>query len=267
MKTFEAFGRAIRAVSMENKLWRIPVVISAVASVLEYIAGRGNVVSIESPRVSPDIALVLALLAVILRIPTLYYPTKAYQLRFYGRVINEGELLMESIIGGLKTIAVGIVYGIVVAILAMVLLIPAIVLYYLVPEPAGVYIAVAAAVLPVLFIVGIISMMVPAYVWTGEFSAGFDLIGDAWGEKKETMALGLLVVLFVLGLEVIISSLGDVVSGILGGISMAVVAGLIDGVISEVGNVIVNIAGVEMFLTLSGKSPWKKEGNDEIPDS
>ena len=263
MDAFEAFGRAIRTIATDKKIWKVPVVLSAVASALNYVAGREDVFSVDPSLVPFGVAVALVIIALALQVPTFYYPTKAYQLRFYGRAINENELLRESFVGGLKAIVVALVYGFLVGLMALVMLIPAIAIYFVLPKSIGIYVAVVLAILPSLFALGLVSMMVPAYIWTDNFDTGMDLIGDAWREKKETVLFGLIVLLFIFGAGLISSTLGEVISWIPGGIVPAILAGLIDGAVSELGNVVTNVAGAEMFLRLTGRPLWDEKREQE----
>jgi len=232
MEVFDAFGRAIKAVVNDRKIWRLPVILGAVASALEYTGGD---------------MLPIAIVATALRVPLIYYPTKAYQLRFYGRAIDEGELLWESIIGGLKTLLVGILYGIIVAVIGLAMLIPAIIAYTLLPKPLGLYVAVALGILPVVFALGLMYIMIPAYIWTERLEEGTNIIGEAWKKKKETVLFGLIVLLFASGVGVLYSTIEAV--ALLIGLPAALV-GLIGGAVSELGNAVINISGAEMFLRL-----------------
>ena len=264
MDAFNAIGTAFRAISEENKIWRVPVVLTGISMAVLTVLGIGDDAELIAyrPDVAWEIAIPLALLALLLRIPTFYYPTRAYKHRFNGEDINEGKLLRESFIGGLKVILISIVYGLLAGFIALLLLIPAIFLYLILPEPVSYVVAAIPAIPAVLFVRGLIAMMVPAYIWTEDFSAGMDIIGAAWDEKKETMVYGFLLMLSVVGIVAAAGGIVLMISWMGGGAITALVIGFIDGALSELANTLANVSGAEMFVRLTGRLTWRKR--DEV---
>lgn len=260
MNAFGAMETAFRAISEENKIWRVPVALAGISIAILSVLGISDDAELISyrPEVAWEIAIPLVLLALLLRIPTFYYPTKAYKYRFNGKDINEGRLLRESFIGGLKVILVSLVYGLLAGFLALVFMIPAILLYLILPEPISYVVAAIPGIPAVLFIFGLIAMMVPAYIWTEDFSAGIDIIGTAWGEKKETMIYGFLLMLSVVGIVAAAGGIVMMISWMGGGALTAFFLGLIDGALSELASVLANVSGAEMFVRLTGRPTWRK---------
>ena len=266
MYAFESMGNALKAMAEEHKIWRIPVLLMGISTALMAIIGIGDDAGMAnySPDLSWGLVIPLVLIALALRIPPFYYPTRAYKLKHLGKPIIESELLMESFIGGLKVILVSIVYGLLAWFMALVLLIPAIVFYFLVPKPAGYVLAGAAAIPAVLFIIGTMAMMVPAYIWLDDFSAGIDVIGLAWEEKKETMLFGLVLLVAVVGLIGAASGIMLAISWASNGLIAALLIGIIDGLLTGLANALANVSGAEMFVRISGRPTWRKKDEVEV---
>lgn len=264
MEAFTAMGNTFRSIAEENKIWRLPLILAGASTAIFSILGINDYAELVgyTPKITMHVAIPLALIALLLRIPTFYYPTKAYKHRFNGEDINEGRLLRESLIGGLKVILVSIVYGFLASFVALLLLIPAILLYLILPKPIGYVVAAIPGIPAVLFILGLIAMMVPAYIWTEDFSAGMDIIGTAWGEKKETIFYGLLLAISVVGIVAAVGGIVLLLSWTAKGILTVFFLGLIDGALTEIANVISSVSGAEMFVRLTGRPTWEKR--DEI---
>ena len=264
MKASESIATAIKAISKESKIWRVPVVLTGISTAMLTVLGIGADPELVNHRahVPLEAALPLILLALVLRIPTFYYPTKAYKLLFTGKEVHEAGLLRESFIEGLKVILASIVYGLLAGFIALILLIPAIILYVALPEPISYVIAAIPGIPAILFTIGVIAMMVPAYIWREDLSAGFDIIGAAWGEKKETMIYGLLLLIPALGIIAAVSGIVTLISWMGEGALAALILGFIDGALNELVAVMTNVSGAEMFMKITGRPRWKKK--DEV---
>jgi len=264
MYAFESMGNTLKAMAEDHRIWRIPVVLVGISVAIMTMLGMGDEAGMAnySPDLPVELVIPLVLVALALRLPSFYYPTRAYKLKHLGKPIIESELLVESFVGGLKVILVSIVYGLLACFMALALLLPAIIFYFLVPKPAGYVLAGAAAIPGVLFLVGTTAMMVPAYIWTEDFDAGIDVIRLAWEGKKETMVFGLVLLVAVGGLIGAASGIILAISWASSGVTAALLIGLIDGLLTGVANALANVAGAEMFVRMSGRPAWRKK--DEV---
>jgi len=122
----------------------------------------------------------------------------------------------------------------------------------------------AAAIPAVLFIIGTMVMRIPAYIWLDDFSAGIDVIGLAWEEKKETMLFGLVLLVAVVGLIGAASGIMLAISWASNGLIAALLIGIIDGLLTGLANALANVSGAEMFVRISGRPTWRKKDEVEV---
>jgi len=267
MRAFEAVTEAISSISEDKKLWRYPVAASGIAGALLAISGLdSNVESVAyTPRFGIGIAILLALIALLIRLTVIYYPTRAFYYHKKGIPFEESALIRESLRGGILALLVGIVYGIVILVVGGLMLFPAILAYYALSGTTKYVIAGVLGLPPVIFLMGIIVMMIPAYIWSQDFGEGLGIIGTALDNAKEVFAFGALMGAIIVGIEAAAGGLVFLASLVVKGLPGALLAGLLDGLITGISRVLSDVAGVVMYRKL--KIWVKKERPVEVdPD-
>ena len=267
MRAFEAVTEAISSISEDKKLWRYPVAASGIAGALLTISGLdSNVESVAyTPRFGIGIAILLALIALLIKLTVIYYPTKAFYYRKNGIPFKESVPIRESLRGGILALLVGIVYGIVILVVGGLMLFPAILAYYALSGTTKYVIAGVLGLPPVIFLMGIIVMMIPAYIWSQDFGEGLGIIGTALDNAKEVFAFGALMGAIIVGIEAAAGGLVFLASLVVKGLPGALLAGLLDGLITGISRVLSDVAGVVMYRKL--KIWVKKERPVEVdPD-
>ncbi len=268
MKAFEAIGESIHSINKNPKIWRYPVIASGAAAILLALCGVGDDAKAVgySPNTNTALLLAVILIALFLKLTTIYYPTRAFYYHKKGIPFDELGLVKESVLGGILAILVAIVYGIIIGIIAIVLLAPAIISYYLLQGSAKYLVSAALALPPGLFIFGILVMLIPAYIWTKSFDRGFEVFGMTFSNKKETLILGALILLVTLGFFAAAEGVIFVSSGILRGAAGALVVGLFDGIITGLTNVVSNTTGAAMYEKLQERVEIKERPANLDPD-
>ncbi|ASJ05514.1 hypothetical protein [Thermococcus barossii] len=243
MRAFEALGETLTAISKDRKLWRYPVIASGMAGVL--IALSDHVLNRNI-----WIAILIALPSLLLQLTVVYYPTRAFYYHQKKTPFEESALVMESITGGIKVLLVSIVYGLVVLIVGGLFLLPAILAYYILSGTARYVLAGLLGLPPAILLMGVIAMMIPAYVWTRDFGEGLGVIGVALDNAKEVFVFGALMAAVSVGLWGAAQGLVFIASLVAEGITGALLAGLLDGLITGLSSVISGVAGAAMYRKL-----------------
>jgi len=252
MRAFEALGETLASISKDGKIWRYPVAASGIAGALLAISGfNTDTRPVDySPNLNPGIAVLLVLIALLIRLTVIYYPTKAFYYHKKGIPFEESALIKESITGGILALLVGIVYGIVILIVGGLMLFPAILAYYALSGTAKYVIAGLLGLPPAIFLMGVITMMIPAYIWTKDFGEGLGIIGTALDNAREVFVFGALMGAVIVGIGAAAGGLVFITSFVAKGFIGALLAGLIDGLITGLSNVISGVAGAAMYRKL-----------------
>ncbi|WP_232460968.1 hypothetical protein [Thermococcus radiotolerans] len=252
MRAFEALGETIASISEDGKIWRYPVTASGIAGVLLAISGfNTDMRPVDySPNLNLGIAALLVLIALLIRLTVIYYPTKAFYYHKKDIPFEELALIKESITGGILALLVGIVYGIVILIVGGLMLFPAILAYYALSGTTRYVIAGLLGLPPAIFLMGIITMMIPAYIWTKDFGEGLGIIGTALDNAKEVFVFGAMMGAVIVGIGAAAGGLVFMTSLVARGFTGALLAGLIDGLITGLSNVISGVAGAAMYRKL-----------------
>ncbi|WP_226996569.1 hypothetical protein [Thermococcus sp. 5-4] len=252
MRAFEALGETIASISEDGKRWRYPVAASGIAGVLLAISGfNTDMRPVDySPNLNLGIAALLVLIALLIRLTVIYYPIKAFYYHKKGIPFEELTLIKESITGGILALLVGIVYGIVILIVGGLMLFPAILAYYALSGTTRYVIAGLLGLPPAIFLMGTITMMIPAYIWTKDFGEGLGIIGTALDNAKEVFVFGALMGAVIVGIGAAAGGLVFMTSLVARGFIETLLAGLIDGLITGLSNVISGVAGAAMYRKL-----------------
>ncbi|NJE30120.1 hypothetical protein E3E38_03525 [Thermococcus sp. 18S1] len=265
MRAFEALTEAITSISEDKKLWRYPVAASGIAGALMAISGLDSNVELVaySPDFSIGIAVLLALIALLIRLTVLYYPTRAFYHHKKGIPFEEPALIRESVTGGIMVLLVGMVYGIVILIVGGLMLFPAILAYYALSGTTKYVIAALLGLPPAIFLMGIITMMIPAYIWTKDFGEGLGIIGTALDNAREVFVFGALMGAIIIGIGAAAGGLVFMTSLVARGFTGALLAGLIDGLTTGLASVLSAIAGAAMYRALR---TWREKRVNLDPD-
>ncbi|QDA30427.1 hypothetical protein FH039_00715 [Thermococcus indicus] len=265
MKALEALTEAITSISEDKKLWRYPVAASGIAGALMAISGLDSNVELVaySPDFNAGIAVLLVLIALLIRLTVLYYPTRAFYHHKKGIPFEEPALIRESVAGGIMVLLVGIVYGIVILIVGGLMLFPAILAHYALSGTTRYVIAGLLGLPPAIFLIGIITMMIPAYIWTKDFGEGLRIIETALDNAREVFVFGALMGAVIVGIGAAAGGLVFMTSLFARGFTGALLAGLIDGLITGLASVLSAIAGAAMYRALRA---WEEKRVNIDPD-
>ena len=256
MEAFNAIGEAIHAMSEDSRLWRYPLMGSAVAAVMLAIAGVGSGANLVNnhPNIPLVVIITIVLLVILIKVSLVYYPAKAFQYRTTETEFSETRLALRSIPKGIITVLLSMGYGIVLGLLVLVLAIPFIVFYYIMKGlfgPVGSVIGVIAALPLVSWGTGVAAIMVPAYILSEDPGEGFSVVGTAFNLKKEFMAFGGILLLITIAVILAAAGVEEILSWTFKGLLGALVVGSVDGAVTGVVSALSSIAGAAMYRRLS----------------
>ena len=270
MKAWDAVGEAFNVIFSNKWLLTFPIIAYVIESLGEVFTGYGDTARLISytPRFSAVFALPLLIIGMYLQLSAAYYTVRGYYLLKTDRLGEKSGLILKSLRYGIIIFFVALIYGLVLAVIGLIGASPALIAYFTLRKASKI-VAIGVTLLlglPVAsFLAGVVTMMLPAYIWDDNFESGFSVIGLAWNNKKEVVGFGFIMFLIIMACGAVVAGISEFISWMNNNLAGAIADGITFGAGIGTLSAFSYIAGVLMYIQLR-KMPTVESSIDPDPD-
>lgn len=253
MGATEAVSAGINYLLQDRKSLVIPGLVLGLTSALEASTGVNDgftekllhLLKVEVPAPSPTLLIVAIAVSLIATLFVSPYVVERYRAFLQNEPLKNGSLAGKALRKMPGVLVASIAYGLFYGLLLLVALLPIILVGIIIP-PLGIIVGLLFGIVAGLWLAAIFATALPAYIWSGNISAGFDLISTAWKNKMEFMEFGLVLSL----LNIAGYAIGVGIFVVFAFLGFLPAAGFLKGVTAAAITVVSDVAAIEFLRNL-----------------